>query len=252
MKCFLLGEYDKNAGPSNVNRALIENSDGELLYRKSGNKFFRLIDTICKILTSEQVLISGSCAPRYYHLMKAFKIRYSYLMHGCLTYENDINKLKLPQAIIETQENALKDAEHIIGVSKVYADWLRQRYPVYTDKITYVNNGIELRQREKIPKEPFTIAVSGGNRCIKNNIEVSKAVKKLNDEGVPCKMFIFGRTYPENDVIEENSFIKYCGHLDKEQYYQKLDKISCFVLDSEVEPFGLVVADALNCNCSLL
>ena len=173
-------------------------------------------------------------------------------MHGCLAYENEINKLKLPQVTIETQEKALKDAEHIIGVSEAYAGWLKQRYPAYANRITYVNNGIELQRRESVSKEPFTIAVSGGNRCIKNNVEVSRAVKKLNEDGIPCKMYIFGRIYPENDVIEENDFNKYCGHLEKEQYYQKLDEISCFVLNSEVESFGLVVADALNCNCSLL
>jgi len=85
-----------------------------------------------------------------------------------------------------------------------------------------------------------------------NNYAVSMAVKKLNSEGIPCKLYIFGRKYPGNEEIEETDNIKYCGHLDKTPYYEKLDYISCFVMNSEVEPFGLVAADALNCNCSLL
>ena len=40
--------------------------------------------------------------------------------------------------------------------------------------------------------------------------------------------------------------------MDKKPYYEKLDAISCYVMNSEVESFGLVAADALNCNCSLL
>ena len=42
------------------------------------------------------------------------------------------------------------------------------------------------------------------------------------------------------------------SHLDKESYYNKLDEISLYVIASEVETFGLSIADALNCNCSLL
>ena len=101
-------------------------------------------------------------------------------------------------------------------------------------------------------KIPYTVAVSGGNRCIKNNGEVYRAVKMLRSRGIPCKLYVFGRKYPDNDQIEENGYVEYCGHLDKKQYYKKLDTINCFILNSELEPFGLVVADALNCNCSLI
>ena len=252
MSFFLLGSYSQNAGPDNVNKALIRQSGSELVYAHSKNKFIYNIETVIKILTSNQVLISGVCAPRFYALLRIFCKRYSYLMHGCIKYENKINKLQLKPRDIELEEKVIKNAEHIICVSEGYAEWVKRRYPEYRNKITFVNNGIDLKQRQKIPKEPYTVAVSGGNRCIKNNLEVYKAVEKLNKEGIPCKLFIFGRKYPDNDTIPENDFSIYCGHLDKKEYYQKLDKISCFVLDSEVESFGLVVADALNCNCSLL
>jgi glycosyltransferase involved in cell wall biosynthesis len=42
------------------------------------------------------------------------------------------------------------------------------------------------------------------------------------------------------------------GQLDKAEYYERLDEIALFVIASELEPFGLVVADALNCHCSIL
>lgn len=74
----------------------------------------------------------------------------------------------------------------------------------------------------------------------------------MNSEGIPCKLYIFGRKYPGNEEIEETDYIQYCGHMDKTPYYERLDHISCFVMNSEVESFGLVAADALNCNCSLL
>ena len=69
--------------------------------------------------------------------------------------------------------------------------------------------------------------------------------------GYDCKMYVFGRMYENNDNLSY-PFVRYMGHLNKEEYYNALDKISLFVLNSVLESFGLVVADALNCNCSLL
>lgn len=252
MRCFLLGGHISNGGPDNVNRSLIESSNGEFLCIKCTNKFLRVLESFWKIFVSEQVLVSGVCAPRYYDFLKLLHKKYSYLMHGCIEFENELNKLHLSEKTIESERKVLEGAEHIICVSEGYAEWVRQHYPEYVNKITYVNNGIELEQRRKIEKEPFSVAVSGGNRCIKNNLEVSRTVRKLNEAGTPCKLYIFGRKYPDNEEIEETDYITYCGHLDKKPYYDKLDAISCYVLNSEVEPFGLVAADALNCNCSLL
>ena len=248
MAWFLLGGHFSNGGPDNVNQALIKFADRKILYIKSNNKPVRVLEIFWKILISEGIVVSGVCAKRYYDFMKVFV----YLMHGCMDFENEINRLHLTSDFIENEKNLLNDAKRIVCVSEVYSEWVKKRYPEYAEKITFVNNGVELEQREKKEKEPFSIAVGGGNRCIKNNYAVSMAVKKLNSEGIPCKLYIFGRKYPGNEEIEETDNIKYCGHLDKTPYYEKLDYISCFVMNSEVEPFGLVAADALNCNCSLL
>ena len=252
MAWFLLGGHFSNGGPDNVNQALITSADGKILYIKSTNKFVRVFESFWKILISEKVVVSGACAKRYYDFMKIIHKSFVYLMHGCMDFENEINRLHLTPDYIENERNLLNDAKRVVCVSEGYAEWVKRRYPEYAQKITYVNNGIELEQREKKEKEQFSIAVGGGNRCIKNNFAVSRAVKKLNSEGIPCKMYIFGRKYPDNEEIEETDYIIYCGHLDKAPYYERLDKISCFVMNSEVEPFGLVAADALNCNCSLL
>lgn len=252
MAWFLLGGHFSNGGPDNVNQALIKFADRKILYIKSNNKPVRVLEIFWKILISEGIVVSGVCAKRYYDFMKVFHKKFVYLMHGCMDFENEINRLHLTSDFIENEKNLLNDAKRIVCVSEVYSEWVKKRYPEYAEKITFVNNGVELEQREKKEKEPFSIAVGGGNRCIKNNYAVSMAVKKLDSEGIPCKLYIFGRKYPGNEEIEETDNIKYCGHLDKTPYYEKLDYISCFVMNSEVEPFGLVAADALNCNCSLL
>lgn len=252
MECFLLGEYKANKGPSNVNRSLIENSGGEILCVKSNNKILSILESFIQLAKCDKVVVSTVCAPRYYYFLRFLNKKYFYLMHGSLRFENEINRLQLSKKKLDNEDAILRHAERIICVSEGYAEWVKKRYPEYSDRITFVNNGVTIQPRKAVEKIPFTVAVAGGNRCIKNNLEVLKAVKLLHEQGIPCKLFVFGRKYPGNDPLEENEFCTYCGHLEKEQYYKKLDTISCFVMDSEVEPFGLVAADALNCHCSLL
>ena len=74
----------------------------------------------------------------------------------------------------------------------------------------------------------------------------------LNDSGFHCKISVFGRNYPECEDLGKYSCVEYVGQLDKDEYYKRLDKIALFVIASELEPFGLVVGDALNCHCSML
>ena len=111
---------------------------------------------------------------------------------------------------------------------------------------------MEIHRRPKVGKNRGEIAVSGGNRGIKNNEIVCQAVEKLNTEGVSCHVVIYGRKHPNSFDINKYPHAKHVGQLNKEKYYAMLDYADLFVLNSELEPFGLVVADAINCNCSLL
>lgn len=252
MKFFLIGGHDSNAGPSNVNHSLIEHSDQDMIWQSGHNKITKLLDLLIKLYSSDRVLISGATSLRIFRIIQKSRKKYYYLMHGCIRFENEINHLGLSEDDLEAEAEVLKGAEKIICVSEGYVAWVKERYPQYADKITFVNNGISLNQRPAVEKIPFSVAIGGGNRFIKNNGETYKAIKELNKQGLPCKVYVFGRKYPDNDSFINSDDIVYCGHLNKEEYYAQLDKISLFVIDSEVEPFGLGIADALNCNCSLL
>lgn len=251
MSIFLLGGHEINEGPSNVNKAIIKQAGKDLTFTRTHNKITRNLEIIWHLLTCDKVIISGMCAPRNYYLVRLLNRRYSYLMHGCLEFENKINNLHVSRSELLTEAGILKNAERIICVSEDYAEWIKNRYPAYRNKITFITNGIKLEKRQKVQKKPYSIAVSGGNRRIKNNGEVYKAVKLLNEHGINCHLYIFGTKYRDNDQLE-GKYASYLGQLSKEDYYEKLDRINCFVLNSEVEPFGLVIADALNCNCSLV
>lgn len=253
MKILFIGNYDGNEGPINVNKTIVNNADSDLIIIKSKIKILKLIEIIIKLRKCDAVLLSGLCGRYCYRLIKKSDKNFFYLMHGCLEYENEINHLGIENShslIIE--KNILKYSKKIICVSEKYSDWVKKAYPDLKDKINFVNNGIFLKKRKMQKKDPYSIAVSGGNRCIKNNQDVYKAVCELKKEGINCTLYVFGPEYVNNDsFIYENDVIKY-GQLEKDEYYNKLDGIACFILNSELESFGLVAADALNCNCSFL
>ena len=254
MKIFLLGDIYANAGPSNVNRALVSNADESLTYVKSSNRIYKRIEILGKSILADVIVVSGVPTMMRQKLLKIVNPRAPklYLMHGNLRYENNVNHLHLDPQILRSESVFMEQCDAIVCVSEQYAKWVAHNFPQFSNKITFVNNGLDISPREKIKKKPMTIAVGGGNRCQKNNIEVCKAVERLRNKGLQCELYIFGRNYPDNDDFSVFPFAKFMGQMSPSEYYEKLDEISLFVVASEVESFGLVVGDALNCRCSLL
>lgn len=251
-KVFLLGSYQQNSGPANVNRSLIEAADKRLVYIRSTNKVLKKIERFIKDILYRDIIISGPINNTEYLIFKTLKKRIFYLMHGCMRFENEINNLGASEETLILEDKTLALSTRIIAVSENYAGWLKDRFPQYSGKIVFANNGIEINVRDKREKEPFSVAIAGGNRRIKNNIDVCLAVETLRKKGYDISIKAYGRMYSDNDNLSEFSFVTPMGHLAKEEYYSSLDRVALFVVDSEVEPFGLVVADALNCNCALL
>ena len=241
-----------NAGPDNVNRDLINSSDKRLIYIKNRNKYLRLFEIVIEVFRCDIIVLSGICSPRYYEILKRSGKKIVYLMHGDINYENEVNHQNTPLEIIDLQNKIFQDASIIACVSEGYSNWVKQRYPQYSTKITFVNNGVTVKRRDKVSKEPFSVAVAGGNRPIKANKYVCDAAKLLAKKGIKCQVYVFGRHYESCEELPKFDGIKYMGHLDQEEYYNRLDRISLFIINSDVESFGLTIADAINCNCSLL
>ncbi len=247
------GDHELNAGPSNVHRSLITHSQGELHYAKSRNKIARYIELIWKCIRADVVVTPSFSMPRDIKLMRTLCRKLVCLSHGCLKLEAVINNKEHMKEQIERGERAaFAAAKSIVCVSERHMQLMRTQYPEFADKMTFVNNGVEIAPRSAVKKHPYTIAVSGGNRTIKNNAYVCRAVQQLNEAGHQCKVYIFGRNNPECEDLSRYACAEFMGQLDKAEYYERLDEIALFVIASELEPFGLVVADALNCHCSIL
>ncbi len=247
---FLLGEWRFNAGPSNVNKSFVLNSDKDMSYLHSSSRIIKRLERF-KSLFYPVVVVSGGATELEMRLLKLFRKKIIYIMHGCISYEAKVNKLALPKKSFKLENLRLSASDVIVCVSEKYSEWAKKEFPQYANKIKFINNGITLNKRPLGQKEQYSIAVSGGNRLQKNNGIICKALEKLHALGYNCHMYVFGRMYEDNDNLSY-PFVHIMGHLNKEEYYDALDKISLFVLNSILESFGLVVADALNCNCSLL
>lgn len=246
----LLGSWKANTGPANVNRSFVVNKDDSMSYLKLPIKLMRL--ERLKLIFYPVIVISGGIFDYELKICKLLNKKLIYIMHGCGWYESKVNNLHLAQSFFDNEAETLASANVIACVSEKYSKWVRVQYPQFANKITFLNNGLIFEIRPKVQKEPYSIALSGGNRLQKNNSIVCKAVEKLLNQGVECKVYVFGRYYKDNADLSQYPFIQKMGHLNKEQYYEALDKISLYVVNSTVESFGLVVGDALNCNCSLL
>ena len=252
-KVYLYGGYWNNDGPSNVNQAYVQNADSRFYYQ-SQSKFgiVRKLHTLVNFVRSDVIIISNVLSRSVLQLMKILHKKMLYLMHGNVAYETIANKSENAGEATEREKEYLDYATRIICVSEKYAAWVASRYPEYRNKITFVNNGVNIAPREKKKKQEDTIAVTGGNRSIKNNKVVCEAVHRANLAGGHYKISVFGSYYPNNEEIFDFPEITYLGQLSKDEYYRYLDEISLVVMNSDVESFGLVVEDALNCHCSLL
>lgn len=257
MKHFLLlGNHTINAGPANVNRSFIENSDACLVYIKSHNRLFRRFERTLKCIFCNAIVFSAAYSLLELMIAKLLRKRIVYIMHGCCKYENNINRLELSQKDLRHEQRMLKYSDKIVAVSEKYAQWVRHEFPIYANKVTFINNSLEINKQYKkhigYSDNKFIIAVTGGNRPIKCNLEVCKAAEKLNSRNYNIEVCVFGDFYKNGENILCYPFVKAMGHLNKNDYYEKLQNADLMVVNSEVESFGLVVGDALNCGCSLL
>lgn len=250
-KLFLDGDTKKNAGPANVNKELIKNSN--IIYTKNKNKIIRIIETIYKIIFANAVVFSGIPRKSHIFIAKIFKKKIIYLMHGYLKYDNEVNLLKLSKREITDEEYLFKKSDLVLCVSEKFAEWFKVQRMDLKNKIYFLNGGINKKEYfDKCNKDPNTLAVAGGNRNIKNNKIVSEAVNKLNNDGFKCKLNLYGEIVENNERIIGNDNVTIVGQLKQNEFFNELNKTKLFVLNTTIESFGLSVIDALLCGCNIL
>lgn len=257
MKILFLGGHRANSGPQNVNKQLIKYLNNDVSYLNSENKLCKKIELLFKFCFSNIIIISGFSihAPFICKVAKIFHKKTIYILHGYAKYEIKMNNLGDFEKDSKIEEDLLNNVTLILCVSQKYMEWLKNEKPELSNKLYYLNNGIELKNDlHKIINndDVIRIAVAGSNRNMKNNIEVCRAVEKMLSENIKVELNIFGKIYDECVDLSQFKFAKIHGNMAQEDFYKELCKNDIFILNSDIESFGLAAVDALSCGCSIL
>lgn len=257
MKLFFIGDLTLNAGASNVNKELVKNlKDKDLLIVKSKNRFLKIIEYIFYTFMCDVILFSSLWESKILckvaHLLNKKII---YLMHGCVNYESDLNGAYISKKTSDYEIDFLKKVDLIITVSEKYMNWVAERYPFTKDHIHYLNLGIDSENNVfcKKNKDITEIILSGGDRPQKNNLIICKAVDELVEENnLKLKVKVCGDKIIDNNIFLNFKNSKYIGKLSIENFYQELSNSNLYILNSELDSFGLSVIEAINHGCDVL
>lgn len=267
LKVFFVGDFTSNTGPANVNKLLIKGLEEErITYTESKYKVTRIIELIYKILSSNCVCFCSYSKLNFLgiRIAKLLNKKTFYLMHGYKTYEEKINNPRISseqlKRINRKEKVLLKSVDRIFCVSKRFMDFMKEAEPECADKFDYNHNPIDLEQiDDKIQgygnykKSKKKIVSIGGGMKRKNNLEVCRAIDKLNREkGLDLEYIVIGPPYTDKDKICSYNFVTYYDQVSYEDVLKILSESFLYIQNSSFETFGLAVIEALLCNCNLL
>lgn len=251
-KVYFIGDIISTTGPAIVNKSYYTYLKDKMVFCHTNNKIVRTIHYLLHILTVNTVIVSGYSRLNLLLLKIASKLNKKtfYLMHGFkkeeMKYTNSENK----EEKIQKEYEILNIVDKIICVSEKFANYLGKIYLEFKDKITYVNNGIDINiNKSKITNSQFTIITVGGGRKQKNNLKICEAIKKAR---LNVKLIVIGGRFEEGKKIQEYSFVEYYETLPHEEVLNKMCEANLYIQNSYFETFGLAVAEALECGCNIL
>ena len=258
MKLLIVGDFEGNTGPANVNRSLKKHLPNNTIYLESRNKISRLLELLIKMQKVDAIIFSGMSKINIIgiKIAKILDIKTAYLMHGCREIENQINQTyKLKDIKIENKVLAL--VPKIICVSEYFMKWMKESYPVYESKLTYVNNGIDWKSiaidNRESQREEHTLLAVGGGLPQKNILSICKAVQLINDTNeLNLELIVIGKEGSDTEKILSYSFVNYINEINHEEMTTYYRKAKIFVQNSVFETFGLAPIEALINGCDLL
>lgn len=259
-KIFFAGNHFAEGGPNEVNKAYIHYLQSRVLYLTQSNVLFQFFEIFLKIFICRVVIFSGirNIDHLVLPLCRLLHKRILFIMHGCLSYEDEINHYSNPRG--ERNEILmLKSAHQILCVSEPFRQWVAVRYPEYVSKTTALTNGINWDQLPAASslqqRDPNRIILLGGGRITKHNLEVCRAVALLNEtRGKFYHIDIYGTPYANDhtSLLQSMYYTTWCGSVSHEALLQAMSGAALFIQNSSFEPFSLGVVEALVCGCDVL
>ena len=253
MKILFWGDTAGEGGPNYVNRGIVKELTPNFRYVARKNKYVRFASAAAKCLFCDVTVVSGLSkqAMLLSGIAKAFGKKVVYIMHGCVAYESVVNLQSGTEAALKQEEYLLKNADLLLPVSKKFRNWVQNRYPQYAHKAKYLYNGIEKtwpdEAASECPKIKGSVAASGADRGVKNNIVVARAVERMNGKAM---LTVYGTVY--HKAPEGFRYAKYVDRIPRSEFFGHLRQTELFVANSIFDTFNLSVIEALQCGCSVL
>ncbi len=258
MTVLFVGNTYKNTGPSNVNKAYKKHLEKKVAFLHFRCKPLLMLEIIAGVVRASVIIISGLGYSSYVSakLAKMLKKPVAYLMHGCYEHECILNRVSPLPRDIGMESTIMEAADQIVCVSERFAQWLSSRYPNYTEKITYINTGVDWESNLKNSEQnhnPMFIITMGGGWPRKNNYIISEAVEHLNKvHNKNYRLFVLGSGGDDLDKIQRNPHTTVLGQVDGDEVKKHLKTCKLFVQNSIHESFSLGVIEALNSGCDIL
>lgn len=251
-KTYFIGDIISTTGPAIVNKSYYTHLKNEMVFCPTNNKTLRTIHYLIHILSVNAIIVSGYSKLNVLLLKIASKLNKKtfYLMHGFINEEMKYTNNENKEEKIQKEYELLSTVDKIICVSEKFAHYLEKVYLEFKDKITYLNNGIDINtNKSKVTNNQFTIITVGGGRKQKNNLKICEAIKKAK---LNVKLIVIGGIFEEGKKIQEYSFVEYYESLSHDEVLNKMCEANLYIQNSYFETFGLAVAEALECGCNIL
>lgn len=258
MRIFFAGDSVSGTGPANVTKYYIENLPEGTLYLHSMNKAVRLFEILVDTIRSDVVVYSGYSRQNVIglRLAKLLKRPSAYLMHGCVEYENEINRqVDVSMNVVERQTMELCDL--IIAVSGQFAEWLKEHYPMYAQKTDHVTNGIDpglfdAKHDDTVRDEKMIFTVGGGmpRKMIRFVCEAVGIVRE--ETGEDYRLVVTGDVGADSDKVDAYDFVEDKGIVSFDENVRLYETAALFVQNSSFETFGLASVEAILSGCSAL
>lgn len=253
------GNYWINTGPSIVNKNLVNNLPPEILRLKSRNLIALMFECLWKMAKSRIVIFSSMSNFDYFRILlaKLFQNKIVYIMHGCLELEFKANKANNRIGLVN-ERLMLKNADKILCVSKQYRDLMSLQYPMYSNKMDVLSNGIDWQSYSKLTcrrERKRQIILIGGGRVTKRNLQVCKAVERINHNTAEIVNVIVYGNYmqcDDSDEIAAFSFVEFYDILPHDLFLEKLQESQLFIQNSDLESFSIGLIEAVACGCDIL
>lgn len=253
---YFMGDFSSNTGPSIVNRHYITHLKNVAYYCKSNARSARIFNFLWHLGSSKQIIVSG-VSGFHLHVIKIAKLLgkpTSYLAHGLLQTEYNINSVVGKDKELKIESGILKCSDIVICVSETFALTLKASMPELGHKITYVNNGVDVQKlqpsRKRKDHNHYTVMTVGGGVPRKNTLQICQAIESLKDPSV--KLIVVGPKDEYGDDIAKYPFVTYYESLPHDEVLAMMSSADLYIQNSTFETFGLAVCEAITRGCNLL